>query len=139
MTRTQLSCLLAAGFMLLCAGSASATVTDAAAKPAAAGSAPLATSIKATHKPVAKVKLVDINSADKAALIKLPGMTDALADKIIAGRPYGSKAWLVSNNVIDAVAYDSIKALIEAKMPFKDGAKNVAYIEKMKKEKAAKP
>ena len=139
MTRTQLSCLLAAGVMLLCAGSASATVTDAAAKPAAAGSAPLATSIKATHKPVAKVKLVDINSADKAALIKLPGMTDALADKIIAGRPYGSKAWLLSNNVIDTAAYDSIKARIEARQPFKTAAENVAYFDKLKKQKAAKP
>ena len=41
-------------------------------------------------KPAAKVKLVDINSASKAELKKLPGINDAEADKIIAGRPYGS-------------------------------------------------
>ena len=123
--------------MLFCASTASAA--EAAAKPAAAASAPLATSIKPTHIPVPKGKLVDINTANKAALMKLPGISDALADKIIAGRPYGSKTWLLSYSVIDGAIYDSIKARIEAKQPFKTAAENVAYFEKMKKQKAAKP
>ncbi len=123
--------------MLFCASTASAA--EAAAKPAAAASAPLATSIKPTHIPVPKGKLVDINTANKAALMKLPGISDALADKIIAGRPYGSKTWLLSYSVIDGAVYDSIKARIEAKQPFKTAAENVAYFEKLKKQKAAKP
>jgi len=82
--------------------------------------------------------MVDINSADKKALKKLPGMTDAQADKIIAGRPYGSKAWLVSNGVLDAATFESIKDRVVAKQPFKTAAENVAFYEKMKKEKAAK-
>jgi DNA uptake protein ComE-like DNA-binding protein len=90
-------------------------------------------------KAKAKIKLVDINGANKAALKKLPGVTDALADKIIAGRPYGSKTWLLSNNVIDATAFYAIKPLIEAKQPFKTAEENAAFYEKLKKEKKAKP
>ena len=136
MTLKRFSSALAAVALLLCAGTAGAA--DATAKPAPANAAaPQASS--ATHKPVVKGKLVDINSANKAALMKLPGISDALADKIIAGRPYGSKTWLLSYSVIDGAAYDSIKARIEAKQPFKTAAENVAYFEKMKKQKAAKP
>lgn len=62
-------------------------------------------------------KLVDINSATKAELKKLPGITDELADRIIAGRPYGSKAWLTTKNIIPAQNYDAIRQLIAAKNP----------------------
>jgi DNA uptake protein ComE-like DNA-binding protein len=93
----------------------------------------------ANSKAKAKVKLVDINGANKAALMKLPGISAALADKIIANRPYGSKAWLLSNNVIDANAFYAIKPLIEAKQPFKTAEENAAMYEKLKKEKAVKP
>jgi DNA uptake protein ComE-like DNA-binding protein len=144
MTRKQLSYLLAASVMVFGASLAGAAekAADAASKPAASSSAPatpLAKSTKATRKPVPKGKLVDINSANKAALKKLPGITDALADKIIAGRPYGSKTWLLSNSVIDANAFYAIKPLIEAKQPFKTAAENAAFYDKLKKEKAAKP
>jgi len=36
----------------------------------------------------AKARAIDINHASKAELKKLPGMTDAYADAIIAMRPY---------------------------------------------------
>lgn len=74
----------------------------------------------------ANVKLVDINGANKVALMKLPGVTAEVADKIIAGRPYGSKTWLVSDKVLDAAIYGAIKDLIVAKQPYKDAAKNAA-------------
>jgi competence protein ComEA len=41
----------------------------------------------AKRKTAAKVKLVDINSATSEELKKLPGIGDAEAGKIIAGRP----------------------------------------------------
>jgi competence protein ComEA len=84
-------------------------------------------------KGAAKIKLVDINNASQTALKKLPGITDEQAEKIIANRPYGSKAWLVTNKVIDPGTYGNIKALIEAKQPFKTAAENAAMYEQLKK------
>ena len=62
-----------------------------------------------------KVKVVDINSASKASLKTLPGIGDAEAAKIIAGRPYLSKAELVTENALPREVYEGIKALIVAK------------------------
>ena len=60
-------------------------------------------------------KPVDINSAGKEALKKIPGIGDAEADKIIAGRPYLSKANLVTRNILSDANYQAIKRLIVAK------------------------
>ena len=56
--------------------------------------------------------LVELNSADKARLMTLPGITGAYADKIIAGRPYNSKADLVSHQIIPADLYPGLHALV---------------------------
>jgi hypothetical protein len=77
-------------------------------------------------KPGPKVKLVDVNTATKASLQKLPGITEADADKIIANRPYGSKAWLVTNKIVDATTYAGIRTLIEAKQALKASAKTAS-------------
>ena len=89
--------------------------------------------IMAKRKANAKIKPVDINSAGKEQLKKLPGIGDAEADKIIAGRPYCSKAWLMTNNIIPEGLYMSIKLSIIAKQPFKDSAKNAADLAPQKK------
>jgi len=60
------------------------------------------------------VKAVDINRASKDELKKLPGITDALADKIIAGRPYVSKSRLVTQNVLPRGVYEGIREQIAA-------------------------
>ena len=65
-------------------------------------------------------ELVDINSATKEELKKLPGISDAEADKIIAGRPFGSKAWLVTNKIIPIETYQAVKGLIICKLTKKD-------------------
>ena len=78
----------------------------------------------------AKIKPVDINAASKQQLQKLPNISAADADKIIAGRPYGSKAWLVTKNIIAAGTYEGLKLLIVARQPNADGAKNAALYEK---------
>ena len=78
----------------------------------------------AKSKAVPKVKLVDINSAKKAELKTLPGVSDAEADKIIAGRPYGSKAHLLTHQVVSAGVYDGLKGLVIAKQPTNDATKN---------------
>ena len=71
--------------------------------------------VAAKKKAVAPAKLVDINSANKAELMKLPGISDAIADKIVAGRPYNTKARLVTNKIITLKAYGDLKNLIIAR------------------------
>jgi len=130
---------LALTFAALLLGSNLALAADTlAAAPQAAASKVKASSkntkntVAAKPKAVAKVKLVDINSASNAELMKLPGINDAQAAKIIAGRPYGSKAWLLSHNIIDAAVYESLKQQVIAKQPNKDAAKNAALYSKKK-------
>ena len=90
------------------AGLAIAAGPGPASGPAPASPAPAAST---TATPAA---LMDINSASRAQLKTLPGIGDAEADKIIAGRPYLSKAHLVSEIGLPLGTYLSIKNRIIA-------------------------
>ena len=90
------------------ASAASASTTEKGAraqKPAA----------PAKNQAAAPAKLVDINSAGKAELKTLPGISDADADKIIAGRPYGSKSHLTTRNLITREIYENLKTRVIAR------------------------
>ena len=58
---------------------------------------------------------VDLNTATKEELTKLPGVDDATADKIIAARPFKSRAELRSKGVVGGVEYAKLREHVMAK------------------------
>jgi len=99
------------------AGSAWKAESKKARKPTAAQSKAAAAKAKARAKAKAEsdAKAIDINSATKDQLKTLTGITDAYADKIIAGRPYKSKAFLVTNNIIPESLFQTLRTRIVAR------------------------
>lgn len=110
------------------AGIALAWMACSALAPAAG----VATPASAAHQRVAPKqapkaapaqRLVDINSASRQQLKTLPGIGDAEAERIVAGRPYLSKADLVATKALPAGSYQSIRHSIIALPPATKGAR----------------
>ncbi len=76
---------------------------------------PVSPAKAATAQAETKASLVDINSATKEELMKLPGIGDAYSDKIIKGRPYKGKNELVTKDIVPKATYEKVKDLIIAK------------------------
>jgi len=62
-----------------------------------------------------KKEPLDINSATEKQLKELPGIGDALAEKIIKNRPYKRKDELVQKKIVPESTYDKIKDDIVAR------------------------
>jgi DNA uptake protein ComE-like DNA-binding protein len=69
---------------------------------------------KSTSSSTTKSAKLDINTASKEELSQLPGIGDALSQKIIDGRPYNAKNDLVRRKIIPQSTYDGIKDQIIA-------------------------
>jgi competence protein ComEA len=70
-----------------------------------------AAAAQATSK---KTEKLDINTATEDQLTELPGIGDAYAKKIVAGRPYKAKDELVEKKVIPKSTYTKIRDRIIA-------------------------
>jgi DNA uptake protein ComE-like DNA-binding protein len=116
MKRTLSVITLALAALLAVASLAAAEGTPAPAKasatPAASGTSAKATHASASH---AAAPMVDLNSATRDDLMKLPGVGEATADKIIAGRPWTSKSQLVAKGVVNRAAYAKFRGMVVAK------------------------
>jgi DNA uptake protein ComE-like DNA-binding protein len=60
-------------------------------------------------------KQLDLNTATKEQLLGLPGITDAEADRVIAGRPYNEPGELVTRRIMPKTEYDKIADRVTAK------------------------
>ena len=117
---------IAMGAAALLLAAAVAMADDA---PATSSSAPPATSAPAATKAPATTahhsssksssthhhSMVNLNTASKDQLAKLPGMTEDTADKIIAARPFKSTNELVSKKIIDEAEYKKLQSHVTAK------------------------
>jgi DNA uptake protein ComE-like DNA-binding protein len=58
---------------------------------------------------------LDLNRASKPQLMTLPGIDDAAADRIIAGRPYSSEHQLLERRIISREEYNKIADSVTVK------------------------
>ena len=132
-TLTTLACLWACAFATATLAGAPNTQASPALGPAASAAHPGmtppvdATAILAQRhkKPKApatgKHQLVDLNAASRDELMKLPGVSAADAERIIANRPYKVKTDLVNKSVLPTGPYLALRKLVIAMPPGQGG------------------
>lgn len=61
------------------------------------------------HEGLKRDEKIDINHAPKTQLTKLPGVDEAMAEKMIGARPYKTPHELVSRHVVSEEEYQRMK------------------------------
>ncbi|MBK9244257.1 MAG: helix-hairpin-helix domain-containing protein [Burkholderiales bacterium] len=98
----------------MAAGEASAAAKPAVAVPA---TVPTTAAKEGAATPTAKAKKpkpVDVNNASVEQLAKVPGLDKAHAMKIVAHRPYPTRAWLVTKGILSETKYAEVKDYLVA-------------------------
>jgi len=80
-----------------------------------ATTAPQKSKAKSTTSASHKAAKLDLNSASREELIKLPDVGEAIADKIIAARPLKSKDELVAKGIVTKSEYSKFSSHVIAK------------------------
>jgi DNA uptake protein ComE-like DNA-binding protein len=85
-----------------------ATTTTKSATHSSTASHSSTTSHASNSSKAATTPKLDLNSASKEELAKIPTIGESLADKIVAARPYKSSKELVSKGVLTQKEYDKV-------------------------------
>jgi len=78
---------------------------------------------RAHHAVKKAVPKLDLNSASKEELMKLPGVGEATAEKIVEGRPYKGKGDLLTKKIVGRSVYGKIRNMVIAKQGEAAGSK----------------
>lgn len=97
-------------------GGTSATPTAGTTEvKAPATQATRAPAAKGKHAKHAMAEKIDLNGASVEQLEKLPGIDQAMAEKIVAGRPLKSKNDLVARGIVTKAEFSKISGQVFAK------------------------
>jgi len=84
---------------------------------------------RTTRTSTRAVSRTDINRASRIQLMRLPGVNGAVADRIIAGRPYASGQDLVTQSILTPAQFEAVRTRVMARaagcgaaMPTQPGA-----------------
>jgi DNA uptake protein ComE-like DNA-binding protein len=71
--------------------------------------------VKTTATKKAHMARIDLNTASKEELMRLPGVTDEVAEKIIAARPFKNASELESKKILTKQEYGKVRGKIMVK------------------------
>ena len=69
---------------------------------------------------------IDLNKCSRQELLKVPGLDEMLADRIIENRPYRHRLDLVARMVVPSGVYQSIRDRVDVAHEAAESAVNVA-------------
>jgi radical SAM superfamily enzyme with C-terminal helix-hairpin-helix motif len=69
---------------------------------------------------------VDLNQGSREDLLRIPGVSESLADRIIDNRPYRHRLDLVARMVVPSGVYQNIRDLVDVSARAAENSVNVA-------------